>query len=135
MPSSPPPNLAVTVKSFLKGGGGIKKKIGRNTKEQPNSAAPHSYKGLKLSNSKKIIKIVKELMGEVSDLVNMLITFSKNRHSQEESDQRDLNKTKKFLEMTGQDFQELDKEVYHSENEDEGEVEDNEEEEPEESDA
>ncbi|MED6123589.1 hypothetical protein PIB30_050503 [Stylosanthes scabra] len=126
------------VKSFLKEGGGIKKTTDRSTKEQSNSTAPRSSKGPKLSNSKKIkklVKIVKELIGEVTRLVNMLITFSKNRHSQEGSDQRNLTKTKKLLEMIGQDLQELEEEVYHSKEEDEKEVVYNEEEEPEESDV
>ncbi|MED6123588.1 hypothetical protein PIB30_050502 [Stylosanthes scabra] len=107
-------------------------------RKQATSTAPRSSKGPTLSNSKKIkkvVKIVKELMSEVTGLVNMLITFSKNRHSQEGSDQRDLTKTKKLLEMTRQDLQWLEEEVYHFEKEDEGEAEDNEEEELEESDA
>ncbi|MED6210203.1 hypothetical protein PIB30_061955 [Stylosanthes scabra] len=118
--------------------GGIKKTKGRNTKEQPSFAAPHSSKGPSFSTNKKIkklVKIVKELMGEVTGLVNMLMTFSKNRHTQEASDQRDLTKTKKLMEMAAEDIQDLEEDIYNFEVEAEAEAEDNEEEDTEDSDA
>ncbi|MED6185868.1 hypothetical protein PIB30_061157, partial [Stylosanthes scabra] len=104
-------------------GGGIKKTKGCSTKEQPSSATPCSSKGPKMSTNKKIkklVKIVKELMGEVSGLVNMMMSFSKNRQNQEASDHH---------------LQELEEDIYNSEVDDEEEVDDKEEEETEDSDA
>ncbi|MED6211835.1 hypothetical protein PIB30_077392, partial [Stylosanthes scabra] len=126
------------VKSFLKGDGGIKKTKGRSTKEQTSSAASRSSQGPETSTNKKIkklVKIVKELMDEVSGLVNMMMSFSKNRQNQEASHHCDLTNIKKLMEMTAHDLQELEKDIYNSEVDDEEEADHKEEEEPEDSDA
>ncbi|MED6219305.1 hypothetical protein PIB30_034648 [Stylosanthes scabra] len=109
------------VTSYLKGGGAVKKQAARDKQSAKPFTPPRPPSGPKSSTGKKIKKIMKamkEIMGEITNLVELIIRFSKDRHSQEVSDQRDLAKTKKLLQMTHQDILELEVETYLSDEED-----------------
>ncbi|MED6215794.1 hypothetical protein PIB30_001412 [Stylosanthes scabra] len=81
------------VKSFLIGGGAMKKRADRGKSHAEPSSPLCPSTGGRTSNGKKIkklVKIVKELMGEVANLVDLLIRFSNDHHNQKQSDQCDL---------------------------------------------
>ncbi|MED6157545.1 hypothetical protein PIB30_024093 [Stylosanthes scabra] len=101
------------------------------------SAPPRPPSGKKSSTGKKIkkkVKAMKEIMGEITNLMELMIRFSKDRHSQEVSDQRDLAKTKQLLQMTHQDILDLEEETYLSDEKDAEDVARDEEEEEDEED-
>ncbi|MED6215712.1 hypothetical protein PIB30_000718 [Stylosanthes scabra] len=105
---------------FTSRGGAVKKQAtrGKRTAEPSTSPRPHSSR--KSSTAKKIkniVKAMKEMIEEITNLVELVIRFSKDRDSQEVSDQRDLAKTKLLLQMTHQDILALEEETYLSEEE------------------
>ncbi|MED6219304.1 hypothetical protein PIB30_034647 [Stylosanthes scabra] len=107
------------VNSYLKGGGAAKKQATRGKQLVKPSAPPRPPSGRKSSTGKKIKKIVKsmkEMMREITNLVELMIQFSKDCHSQEVSNKRDLAKTKHLLRMTYQDI--LEEETHLSDEED-----------------
>ncbi|MED6184011.1 hypothetical protein PIB30_043195 [Stylosanthes scabra] len=125
------------VNSYLKRGGAAKKQATRGKNHAETSDPPRPPFGRRSSTSRKIEKIVKamkEMMREITTLVELMIRFSKDRLSQETSDQKDLAETKQLLQMTNQDLLELEEETYMSDTEDAEETARDEEEEDEEED-
>ncbi|MED6157544.1 hypothetical protein PIB30_024092 [Stylosanthes scabra] len=75
------------VNSYLKGDGAAKKQATRGKQSAEPSAPPRHPSGRKSSTGKKIKKIVKamkEMIGEITNLVELMIRLFRDRRSQEE---------------------------------------------------
>ncbi|MED6176247.1 hypothetical protein PIB30_086279 [Stylosanthes scabra] len=71
----------VEVNSYLKGGGAVKKQATRGKQHIEPFVPLRPHSGRKSSTRKKIKKIIKamkEMMGEITNLVELMIQFSKD---------------------------------------------------------